>query len=141
MQDSLSHEVDPEERITRYLTNQGWFNTKTNHVSPQAFKPSSPKPPIRPVRQTSVYRIQGCEDLEVWEIGDENVTKRHAQQLPVLGRADLHAQIILDEDLFIVPRPHPHPRHADIENWPEDDVQRQIKALALARKAQLLVRP
>ncbi|MEW6246676.1 MAG: hypothetical protein AB1555_08205 [Nitrospirota bacterium] len=73
-------------------------------------------------------------------IGEEYVTKQLERKLPVLGRADVQAQIILDENLFIVPRPHPHPRHADIENWPEDDVQRQIKAVALARKATLLVK-
>lgn len=137
---SLSREVDSGERITRYLTNQDWFNAKTNHISPQAFKPASLKPPDRPVRRTSVYRTGGCSDTEVWMIGDECVTKQLERKLPVLGRADVPAQTILDEDLTIVPQPYPHPRHASIESWPENDEQRQVKALALARKAQLLVR-
>ena len=74
-------------------------------------------------------------------IGDEYVTKRHAHQLPVLGRADIQAQFILTEGLSIVPQPDPHPRHANIENWPDSDEQWQVKALALARKAQLLIKP
>lgn len=141
MQDSFPQEVDAGERITRYLTSPKWFNTRTEHISPQAFKPSPPNPPVRPVRRTSVYRTQDYSDSEIWAIGEEYVTERHAHQLPVLGRADIQAQIILNEDLSIVPRPYPHPHHADIENWPENDEQRQVKALALARKAQLLVKP
>jgi hypothetical protein len=141
MQDSLPEEVDPGERITRYLTNPKWFNATTKNISPQAFKPASPKPPVRLVRRTSVYRTLDCIDLEVWMIGDEYVTKRHAHQLPVLGRADIQNQIILTEGLSIVPQPDPHPRHANIENWPESDEQWQAKSLALARNAQLLIKP
>lgn len=140
MSDLPPQEVDPQERITRYMTNPDWFNAKTDHVSPQAFKPAPPKPPIRPTRRTSVYRTGGCQEHEIWTIGDEYVSKRHAQQSPVLGRADISAQAITDEDLLVVPDPHPHYRHGNIEMWPEDDVQRQAKALSLSRKAKLHLR-
>lgn len=141
MQDFLSQEVESAERITRYLTGPKWFNAETNNISPQAFKPASVKPPARPIRRTSVYRTQDCSDSEIWMIGDEYITKRHARQLPVLGRADIQAQFILTEGLSVVPQRDPHPRHANIENWPDSDEQWQAKALALARKAQLLVKP
>ena len=140
MSDSLPQEVDSQERITRYLTNPDWFNSNTDHISPQAFKPAPPKPTIRPTRRTSVYRTVSCQEEEIWMIGDEYVTKRHAQQLPVLGRADVSAQAIVDESLLVVSQPHPHYRHANIEMWPEDEVQRQAKALALSRKAKLHVK-
>lgn len=140
MQDSLPQDVDSRERITRYLTNPDWYNAKTDHVTPQAFKPASPKPPVRPIRRTSVYRTEGCQEHDVWLIGDECVSKLHSQRLPILGRADISALAITEEDLLILPQPHPHYRHANIEMWPEDEVQRQAKALALARKAKLHVR-
>jgi hypothetical protein len=140
MSDSLPQEVDARERITRYLTNPDWFNTKTSHITPQAFKPASPKPPVRPIRRTSIYRTEGCSEQDIWLIGDERVTKQHAQQLSILARADISAQAITEEDLLIVPEPRPHYRHGNIEMWPEDEVQRQAKALSLARKAKLFVK-
>jgi hypothetical protein len=140
MSDSLPQDIDPQERITRYLTNPDWFNTMTAYVTPQAFKPAPPKPPERPIRRTSIYRTEGCQEHEVWTIGDEYVSKLHAQQLPVLARADISAQGITDEDLLIAPHPRPHYRHANIEMWPDDEVQRQAKAAALCRKAKLRVR-
>lgn len=140
MSDSLPQDVDPGERITRYLTNPDWFNAKTAHVTPQAFKPAPPKPPTRPIRRTSIYRTEGCPEHEVWAIGDEYVSKLHVHQLPVLAGADIAAQDITAEDLLIVPHPHPHYRHGNIEMWPEDEVQRQAKALALSRKAKLHIR-
>lgn len=140
MSDSLPQDIDSQERITRYLTNPDWFNSKTFHISPQAFKPSQPKPPERPTRRTSVYRTEGCKELEIWTIGDEYVSKLHAQRLPITARADLSAKGITDEDLRIVPHPYPHYRHGNIEMWPEDDVLRQAKAVAISRKAKLQIR-
>ena len=61
----------------------------------------------------------------------------------ILARADLLAQTVYSQDLRIVPHPLPHPRHANIVNWPneESSEHRKAKALLLAQKSSLIVRP
>jgi hypothetical protein len=96
---------------------------------------------VYPVRQTSVYRTQGLTEVNIWQIGDDFVTKPHPKHLPVLGRADMSAGEIIAADLKIVPRPVPHPLHADIEGWPGEDEQVEIKLAYLSSKARLVTRP
>lgn len=75
-------QVDSEEPTSRYLLNSKWFDVSAKRVFAQAFKP--PKATHEyPVRQTSVYRTKGCQELEIWEIGNEYVTKLHSKRLPV----------------------------------------------------------
>lgn len=131
--------VDPEERISRYLLRDRWFDSKANVVFAQAFKPPKSTPEY-PVRQTSVYRTQGMTDCDIWQVGDEFVTKLHPKHWPVLGRADISAREILAINLTIVPAPHPHPKHADIEGWPSEDEQIEMKLAYLSSKAKLVVR-
>ena len=61
----------------------------------------------------------------------------------ILARADLLAQTVYSQDLRIVPHPFPHPYHANIVNWPNEESpeQRKAKALLLAQAAMLIVRP
>ena len=133
-------QVDPEELISRFIFNPHHFTPSTNHISPQAFKPANPKPPVRPDRQTSVYRTENCNDSEIWTLGDEYVTKLHRDRLPVLARGDLKAEKVIEEALQIDPDPNPHEHHANIVNWPDELEQRQMKAVNLARKGRLVVR-
>ena len=139
MSDSLLQDVDPQERISRYLLLQKSFDAKAQIVFAQAFKPPRPKPES-PVRQTSVYRTQGVGENEIWELGDRYVTALHPKHWPVLGRADLTAKDVSDADLTIVPHPDPHPRHADMEGWPSQDEEVEMKVTYLARKALLVIR-
>ncbi|MEC4679398.1 MAG: hypothetical protein VST67_01710 [Nitrospirota bacterium] len=133
-------QVDPEERISRFIFNPRHFNPTTNHITPQAFKPANPKPPDRPERQTSVYRTENCDDSEIWTLGDDYVTNRHPDRLPVLARGDLKAEKVIEEALQIDPDPNPHYRHANIVNWPDEPEQRQMMAVNLAQKGRLVVR-
>lgn len=134
-----SAQVDPEEQISRYLLRPKLFDISTKTVFAQAFNPPRMAPEC-PVRQTSVYRTEGCHEQEIWEIGDEYVTKLHRQHFPVLARADLTAKHILNRSLQIVPHPDPHPRHADIEGWPSDEETEMI-LVYLASVATLTPRP
>jgi len=131
--------VDPEEQISRYLLRPKLFDIPTATVFAQAFTPARVTPEF-PVRQTSVYRTEGCQEQEIWEIGDEYVTKLHRQRFPVLARADLRANHILNRGLQIVPHPDPHPRHADIERWPNDEEMEMI-LVYLASQSTLISRP
>jgi hypothetical protein len=136
-----SAQVNPEEQISRYLLRPKLFNIQDKIVYAQAFNP--PKVTHeRPVRQISVYRTEGCQEQEIWEIGDEYVTKLHRQQFPVLARADLTSKHILNSRLQIVPHPYPHPRHADIEGWPNNnDEENEVILVYLASVATLIPRP
>jgi hypothetical protein len=139
MSDSLLQDVDPQDRISRYLLLQKSFDAKAQIVLAQAFKPPRPTKDF-PLRQTSVYRTQGVGEGEIWELGDRYVTLLHPKHWPVLGRADLTAKDVSDADLTIVPHPNPHPRHADIEGWPSQDEEIEMKVTYLARKALLVIR-
>jgi hypothetical protein len=132
--------VDPQERISRYLLREKWFDAKAKVVFAQAFNPPRPTPQY-PIRQTSVYRTQRLTEAEIWQVGDEFVTRLHPRRLPILGRADLFARDVLAADLKIVPAPDPHPLHADIEGWPSEDEQVEMKLAYLSSKASLTVKP
>jgi hypothetical protein len=129
-----ARDVDPEEQITRFLTQAKWFNPRTRHVTPQAFKPRIPKPPSTTFR-TSVYRTQGCTGDLIWSIGDEYVTANRTDGQRVLARTDIRAKAVVHEGLLVEPVPIPHPRHADIVNWPDAPEQRLEKMNALALQA------
>ena len=133
-------DVRPDEQIIRYLLQPKWFNQRTGHISGQAFIPRNPKTQGMPFA-TSVYRTDGCLLEEIWSIGDEFVTNRHRDKLPVLGIAGLQAQKVFAEDLQVEPSPDDHARHADIVRWPEEREERLAKAHQLAVEAQLVVRP
>jgi hypothetical protein len=134
-------EVDHAERITRFLVQEKWFNPRTRHISPQAFSPKKPTPPAT-VFKTSVYRTQECADHEIWQIGENCVTKARKDGQRVLARADLKANDILSKaGLLIQPSPTPHPRHADIINWPDSREKQLDKMNVLAELAELQLLP
>lgn len=131
--------VGPQERISRVLLLNRYFNQNTGHISPQAFKPRTPKQRDE-VYETSVYCTNKLDHQEIWNLGDEYVTKPHPKKYPVLARADLVAREVTDKDLQIVPHPTPHPCHANIRNWPNSPEEREMKAKMLAKAAQLVIR-
>jgi hypothetical protein len=133
--------VCSDERITRFLTQRKWFNPKTSNVSPQAFSPRTPKPPST-IPKTSVYRTEGCSDDEVWLIGEKYVTEKRQDGQRVLARADVSSDVILSfAGLLIEPAPTPHPRHADIVNWPDSRERQLDKMNVLAEQSELRLPP
>lgn len=137
----LPSDIAPAERITRYIMHRRHINSEKGEIKADAFLPPKPKPEL-PERQTSVYRTLNCEEAEIWSIGGRYVENREKNRF-VLARGDLFAQKIYDQDLRIVPDSFPHPRHANIVNWPneEGNEHRKAKAVLLARAAMLIVRP
>lgn len=141
MKELSTAEVSPEERITRYILNRRHIKPEKGEIKVDAFLPTNPKPEL-PERQTSVYRTINCEETEIWAIGAQHVENPEKKRL-VLARGDLLAQTISSQDLRIVPHPFPHPYHANIVNWPNEESpeHRKAKALLLAQAAKLIVRP
>ncbi len=139
MTNPYSSQLDPEERLSRFILTKRHFSRMHQKVKVQAFKPHDPSSE-HPERQHSVYRTDDCSEEEIWSLGDEYVTRLRPDHKPILGRGDIKCKEVLEQDLLVVSAPVPHPRHANIVNWPEDESLREAKALELSRKAQLHLR-
>lgn len=85
--------------------------------------------------KTSVYRIIGLGDPEIFEIGQRFVAEKMNKLL--LGRADIKVLKILEKDLSVISHPVPHPRHANIVDWPEEREKYRLIAIELADEAEL----
>ena len=135
-----SSEVRPEERISRYILNGRYFKEEAGEIKAEAFLPTKPKPELQE-RQTSVYRTSDLEETNIWSIGDQHVANPEAKRF-ILARGDLPAKNVFSQDLRIVPHPFPHPRHANIVNWPNEESNEHRKAIAilLAKEARLIVK-
>jgi hypothetical protein len=59
----------------------------------------------------------------------------------MLGRADFNSSVVFKEGLKLRATLLPHPRHADLTEWPQDKAHQKDKALALAQSASVHVRP
>jgi hypothetical protein len=126
--DSVPAVVSSGERITRFV----FFNRhiKNGNTSFAAFLPNAKG-------ETSVFRTNRCTEKKVWLLGELFVARARKDGRPVIARADVNSETILDENLKIVSTPDSHPRHADICNWPDERARQRIKAMALAQKATL----
>jgi hypothetical protein len=123
--DWVSRKVSPGERLSRFVPHQSWITPATGRVSQAAFMP--------PKRGgTSVYRTTRCSERKIWLLGIFFVERRRKDSIRIVGRADISSDRVLEQDLKIRPLLSPHPRHAELTNWPEDKAQRKDKALALA---------
>lgn len=126
--------VQVNEPLSRFVLSKRLLKQSRSRVSPQVFAPS-PK-----THTTSIYRVLGCPEKEIWAIGDRYVTDLHPQHKPVLGRANLTAEKVSDIGLQIIPCPRPHPRHADITEWPQEEHLALMKTTALANSSELIPR-
>jgi len=84
----------------------------------------------------SVYRTLGLQEHEIWTIGTEFVADVRGK--PLLGRADLLAGTVFAEKLSVTGTSTPHPRHANIGNWPAPERDRLL-AIKLAEAATLIL--
>jgi hypothetical protein len=82
--------------------------------------------------ETSVFRISGISERDIWKIGDREVGV--LRNKPVLGRADIGASFVFMKGLKVVPS-EPPVRHANIVGWPEEKSEQTLIALQLAAEA------
>jgi len=133
--DRLPSTVQPEEPISRFITDKRHYKQETEHVSQAAFLPS-PR-----TNDTSVYRVKDWTDSKIWWAADNFVTALRTDKRKVMARADTTAERIFEQELNVEAHPTPHPRHANISGWPDDRSSRKSKALELAKNAILHVHP
>jgi len=118
--------VTPSEVLSRIIMERKWCSLSDNRVKYAAFMPN-PKN-----GETSVFRISGISDREVWEIGHREVGLKRDK--PVLGRGDIGTSFVMTKGLNVVPS-EPPVRHANIVGWPEEKSEKRLIALELAAEA------
>jgi hypothetical protein len=116
----------PSEILSRFVIQTNWYKPSDNCVRYAAFMPN-PKN-----GETSVFRISGISERDIWKIGDREVGV--LRNKPVLGRADIGASFIYTKGLKVVPS-EPPVRHANIVGWPEEKSEQTLIALQLAAEA------
>ena len=127
-------QIDQGERITRFIFVQRYVDLEKQVVEPEAFFPPKDK-------RMSIYRTNNCSDKKVWWLGDWFVARKRTDRKKVLARGDLHASDFATANLELKPYRDPHPRHTHAEGWPDDRASQGMKALELANRATLLVKP
>lgn len=98
------------EIVARFLFSKRHFSTKTDRVRYGVFNPPENL-------RLSVYIINGITDADIWQIGDDYVAPLRG---PILARADLESEAVKERALRIEPTKYPHPRHAEIVDWPSE---------------------
>ena len=87
----------------------------------------------------SVSRISGLTDPEIWKLGREKVSV--LRRLPLLGRFDVNAGVVYDQELRFNPDADRRSRHADIVGWPPEKAKQQSIAQILAAEARAIPKP
>ncbi len=125
----MDNTVSSNEPVARFILEKTYFRPSNKTVRHNAFMPH------RGSGTTSVCRIINLADIEIYEIGRRFVAEPRGK--PLLGRADIGVVEILKRELSITPDLTPHPRHANICDWPEEQSKQKMIAIELAAEAQL----
>lgn len=119
------HPVGVDEPLARFLTSKDHFRT-SGRVRHSAFKlPNG-------MNNISVYRTKDMSIPEIWNLAQNEVTMRRSDHAEVLAMARISVREVESVGLRIDPNGVPHPRHANIENWPlqKEDLLEIRKELA-----------
>jgi len=125
---SMEEVVSAEEPIARFITGKDYYRPSNGTVKHNAFMPNGRG-------ETSVYRTRDLIDDEIFGIGCVFFAEKIGKSL--MGRADIAASEVFEKGLAIVSEPTPHPRHANIVDWPPDKSKIRMIAVELAAKATL----
>ena len=136
--EELSHTVLGDERISRFIFSSDHFKIKEdgNHVVKySAFMPSEN------TKTASVYRTSILNESEIWGIDKKYVSGLRTDRKVSKARADILAKTIFENSLHILPLRTPHPRHADISNYPAEKGQIKLIAMKIAEASTLVPKP
>lgn len=124
----LPNTVLPSEQISRFILDPRHMK---NGLKAAAFIPKEDR--------LSVYRTVGYTEKKIWDVAYKYVTSLRADGKAVLARADIGAVSFTDVGLAFDANGEPHPRHADVINWPADKAEKKQKALELIQKLPKLI--
>jgi hypothetical protein len=128
---NLPPDLAPSEITSRYLRQQNHYTASMGRVKPRAFHPHPND------GKTSIFRVQGLTDGEIWALGDKHINLPSGSAL--LARAELSVEQITAIGLH-VESAEPPLRHANIRDWPVGKDERMSKAQELAASAILRLR-
>ena len=124
----MQETVLASEWVARFINQKSYFRSSNKTARHNAFMPNRNG-------ETSIYRTIDLSEKEIYEIGQRYVAEVLGKGL--LGRAEIVVSTILEQNLRVEPHPDPHPRHANIVDWPEDQSKSRLIAIELAAAAQL----
>lgn len=124
----MDKKILESELTARFINQKPYYRPGNKTVRHNAFMPNSKG-------ETSIYRIDDLSDPEISEIGKQFVASVLGK--PLLGRAEIFVSEVLEHDLNVISAPNPHPRHANITDWPNDREASRMIAVELSNKAQL----
>lgn len=127
-------DIPDNEELARFILFRSHYSVKKRRIKFSAFMPPRNK------REVSVFCISGLDEKPIWDIGYSEVHNPEEGRT-LRARGDLYAQDARDLDLDVVPETSTHERHANIEGFPKDEVERKNFAIELARVAKLVVVP
>jgi hypothetical protein len=127
----LAPDPAPDEVTSRYLRHSNQYAPSNGRVKPHALHPAPAD------HKTSVFRVQGFIESEIWSLGDEHILNPSGSELR--ARAELLVAQILGVDLQVEPQEPPQ-RHANIGGWPAEKDEWMLKAQELAAVATLRLR-
>jgi len=125
---SLPPDPTPDELTARYLHQRDHFAPVSGRVKPRAFHPA-PKD-----HKTSVFRISGLSENEIWRFGEVYVAA--VVERKILARAEVSVGQV-DGIGLRVETDEPPPRHANITGWASEKDQWMSQAQELAALATL----
>lgn len=120
-------EVGQDERITRFMFQTNHIKRDAGTMRSGALLPT--RHPQSHIWETSVARIQGLQNPDIWKLGAFVGASR--EKAPV-GRGDFLAQNASSVRLRVVSDKEAFERHAVLQGWPDDKEDQKQIALELA---------
>ena len=124
----MGKEVAASEPICRFVTGKDYYRPSDESVRHNAFMPNKDG-------ETSVYRTISLNDEKIYDLGKRFVAPK--KKKPIKGWADILASRIMEQQLRVDPKLHPHHRHANIVDWPKDREKNRLIAIKLASESEL----
>ena len=126
----LPEHIDDDEPLSRFIFSSRHIAKLAGRVRGPAFLPSRDG-------ETSVSRVKGIQDNEVWLLGD---TARGSRPETLHGRADITTRAVRSVRLQVVPA-EPPLRHGVIISWPETKDAQMELAQILADESTWVANP
>ena len=126
--ESLPERVSDGESLCRFIFSDKNFSSVNRRVKHHAFSPKD--------REVSVFRTASLNDGEIWKLGQERAGEVRGNPR---ARADLFARAVRQARLNVVSAPTPHPRHANIVDWPAQKELQQLAKMELANASTLVL--
>jgi hypothetical protein len=101
------------EPLARFVTSSGWVAKSTGRVKHQAFLPA-------PDDDTSVYRVDGMSQAEIWTHAEKHFVDGTGQPHPHHGAAISAASVVRQAGIGVIAH-EPPPKHANLRGWPKHD--------------------